>query len=1255
MLMILLIVVGQFVCTTLVFGIDVSRFGDFEGQKNIKVTLNDINGVPVTFALSGGGHGEVSDDTAFSQITLDTTEKSAFSITTKGKGITTSVGDITVNGPIKSITAKTTDLAGNITIDGSLGSLMLNNVSGDRIITIGSSSNPKAGVLMKFNRVSDLSIDSDMPIRTLSAVEWLDTDATIDHINVPSLGTVSITGNKKLGLIGDFAPEINVTGAGMDPAKPILRNAKIAGIFGAIGNTSTVNGSVSSISTAQLQGDLYVNGNAKSIKSNQPMAICSPEGGYIGMLNVAGSASVKSGKDKIKFYNDALYSSEPNLYRLEDLRLYDVLGARWDYTGTYKISGIIRESGSATGTVEVDDHLANMNGHECSTITVSSEGVNLSTSWYDDSDGTHLAVWSNNSDAGQLEISLNSPLVAPKFLRLRQQYNNSGTFDGQWDIDTIYGSITGDITGTAKTSCKLVGHEQVTVNAGTFVAAKVVVGLTMTGTMGINFEGEYFSGKFSASETQTWWGVPEVGVVKVITKVTVKVRIAGAGSASLTVAETDELSSYSVPSYSPLFTVPGTKYISGHLQIPAGSPLVPEALTIGTIAGRASLDSSGNFSGLNVVNVGSGQIAYIENASDTLITVVYIPPEQIENGQLSLGSTQMALALIKMNPYVAILSPENQKQVLAAAENHSDFASLVSSIENALINAPELMSDYDSYPYIYNTAALIAVETMQSFSSSSASLQGAYATFMGNSSGEESSLLSSMEVSAHEGGLDIVDAPGSLVTIVNPKFTFYGVQANDEIDLIRGKQSLVTLWPPWEMAVTPSVTKDWNLGDGTFHVTFYKGFNLDVDGWYNPMVAPGKATLANTAKCLVIGLEAYDLINPELSGVTHAFLKGFSLSNAEIESAILLFTAKNPNIDFSTLANAMGHRGWKYVFCTVLPDWIRNNWDEIRLWLWEGTADWVSDSDTISKFLSNCNPIAANLAKGLIVVNIGNEWAPFFVDLCFAPKIVSFDIRQQNGVLTEVTSLIPPSAAYSISNYNPAVGESVSFDASGSTDDTDSPATLQVRWDFDGDDIWDTDWTTNKTATHVYNQRGFFRPVVEVKDSDNLTSEFSQDIVVGSSDSFKIVLTWGENPRDLDSHLFTPSIGGSTYHVYYVSKGSATNNPYVWLDLDDQYSYGPETIWFERFYPGTYTYSVYLYAGSGDLPTSSAHVEVINAMGVIASFDVPHSGTGRWWNVFTLDGSTKSITPVNSISDSSSSTSALTFMRYYEEEMPPKE
>ena len=64
----------------------------------------------------------------------------------------------------------------------------------------------------------------------------------------------------------------------------------------------------------------------------------------------------------------------------------------------------------------------------------------------------------------------------------------------------------------------------------------------------------------------------------------------------------------------------------------------------------------------------------------------------------------------------------------------------------------------------------------------------------------------------------------------------------------------------------------------------------------------------------------------------------------------------------------------------------------------------------------------------------------------------------------------------------------------------------------------------------------------------------------------RIVLTWGETPRDMDSHLDTPS----GCHLYFGHKQCP--NGEASLDTDVTDSYGPETINIRSLKPGVYRY-----------------------------------------------------------------------------------
>ena len=115
-------------------------------------------------------------------------------------------------------------------------------------------------------------------------------------------------------------------------------------------------------------------------------------------------------------------------------------------------------------------------------------------------------------------------------------------------------------------------------------------------------------------------------------------------------------------------------------------------------------------------------------------------------------------------------------------------------------------------------------------------------------------------------------------------------------------------------------------------------------------------------------------------------------------------------------------------------------------------------------------------------------------------------------------------------------------------------------------------------------------------------------------DEYRVVLSWGSTPADLDSHLYQS--GG--YHIWY-SHRSATNAN---LDLDDTNGYGPETTTFKIDTVSTYTYYVHDFTNKGSTNTgalgrSGAKVVVYRGNKILGTYYVP-SGGGTAWKVFTI-------------------------------------
>jgi hypothetical protein len=142
------------------------------------------------------------------------------------------------------------------------------------------------------------------------------------------------------------------------------------------------------------------------------------------------------------------------------------------------------------------------------------------------------------------------------------------------------------------------------------------------------------------------------------------------------------------------------------------------------------------------------------------------------------------------------------------------------------------------------------------------------------------------------------------------------------------------------------------------------------------------------------------------------------------------------------------------------------------------------------------------------------------------------------------------------------------------------------------------------------------------------------DITMSRNFFKQFTLTWNEDPADLDSHIWTPSIYGNYYHIYYANRGYDQGAPWVDLDVDDVTSYGPEHVTIYEPFEGSYTFAVYHFSGYETITTSGARVSVVDSEGQGQVFNVPNtsSGSNYWWHVCSVDGTTGDITPINVIS-----------------------
>jgi len=107
----------------------------------------------------------------------------------------------------------------------------------------------------------------------------------------------------------------------------------------------------------------------------------------------------------------------------------------------------------------------------------------------------------------------------------------------------------------------------------------------------------------------------------------------------------------------------------------------------------------------------------------------------------------------------------------------------------------------------------------------------------------------------------------------------------------------------------------------------------------------------------------------------------------------------------------------------------------------------------------------------------------------------------------------PPSKPVARFTIAPSTGTTetvITFNASSCSDSQDPIDDLQVRWDWQNDGVWDTNWTENKTASYQYLVSGNYTVKLEVKNSHNLVNYTTHYVIVtggsGLTSSFALII-----------------------------------------------------------------------------------------------------------------------------------------------------
>ena len=149
--------------------------------------------------------------------------------------------------------------------------------------------------------------------------------------------------------------------------------------------------------------------------------------------------------------------------------------------------------------------------------------------------------------------------------------------------------------------------------------------------------------------------------------------------------------------------------------------------------------------------------------------------------------------------------------------------------------------------------------------------------------------------------------------------------------------------------------------------------------------------------------------------------------------------------------------------------------------------------------------------------------------------------------------------------------------------------------------------------------------VVEYSNITASDSDAIQEIAITpelqTADNLRIILTWNDRPRDIDSHVEGRWSQTEYFHVYFANRNAYRGDETVAnLDLDDMDGFGPETVTLTVDPTADYIYYVDNFSGEAPLSTSGAQVRVYQGNSLLEVYNVPvENVSGGIWRVFNID------------------------------------
>jgi hypothetical protein len=444
------------------------------------VTLEDGDGTVATFSLRGGkGRVTVAEDGTWS-VDLSQAGRGAFSFAAAGGDGRVVAQDVKIGGGIAQVKAPGLAVAGGVVeIGGTKKTVTLGDLTNVTASVAGSAGNSS----ITLGNVTDVSLTSAANLQALSVASWGDTGGTNDVVTAPAINTLKSGGAFAADLVVGTGGRGNVLGT--------------ATVGGDVAGDWTVNGSAGKVTVGHVLGRVSVAGNVAGFRTTDFVAAGPVAGG--GSIRVGGRGTVQSAAEKTALSGGVTVytSATPAAYDMVELMGVTRLGESHSY-----------RKGRETFARQVLPATQTVAGRTAYVTQETGQGQNRSS--YEVEPGVGVFLLDENDPSDGSTIDYVQFQQAPATAVIGQKY----AYSAPLTVDLADEDAAFHFNGSAARELRLVGHEVVTVPAGTFVAAKFVAANRFSGQGSISAGGMSLPASVSAAGTETVWLVPGIGAVR---------------------------------------------------------------------------------------------------------------------------------------------------------------------------------------------------------------------------------------------------------------------------------------------------------------------------------------------------------------------------------------------------------------------------------------------------------------------------------------------------------------------------------------------------------------------------------------------------------------------------------------------------------------------------------------------------------------------------------------------------------------------